>query len=92
MLGDISGLTISYNDFMKSDELLIHMNCGRDHRYHCGKLRDTIAALLVYLKSFQSSSDRIQKSKGEQENLWLYKVGNVNLKTYCTSKVEASKG
>lgn len=78
---EVNGLTISYYDHNKSDEFLIHMRNGVDHRYHGGKMRDTIVALIsAGVKAFQSS---------DEDDLILYKVGSTSLKTYQTSKVDA---
>ena len=51
----IDGLTVSKESYKKSDEFLIHMKGGYDHRYYAGKLRDTIVDILLKIRKSVSA-------------------------------------
>ena len=72
------------------------MKNGYDHRYHAGRLRDTIVCLLKRLRS-KISQEAVDGAKDNiyvkiDQDFKLYKVKRQNLKIYCTSKTEAPKG
>ena len=67
-LQKIDGITISKQPQNKSDEFLLHIRGGYDHRYSAGKLRDTIVDLLRRLK--QKIKQEFEKSE-DKENIYM---------------------
>lgn len=67
LLDRIDALTISQSGFNQSDEFIVHMKNGYDHRYHAGRLRDTMVFLLKRLRS-KISEDLI---KGAKDNIYV---------------------
>ena len=78
-----------------SDEFIVHMKNGYDHRYKAGRLRDTIVGLLMRLRrriqtrEIEANKDNIYVTLDQEFS--LYKVNRANLKIYTTLKTEAPK-
>lgn len=66
-LDRIDAITISQSDMSKSDEFIIHMKNGYDHRYHAGRLRDTVVDLLRRLRK-KISTEAIE---GAKDNIYV---------------------